>query len=111
MASEVELLRKHGLALGGSLDNAIVVDDDRVLNDGGLRYGDEFAKHKALDAIGDLYLIGHTILGAYHARKSGHAMNNRLVRAVLADPSAWEIATFPQRRHLPPAYLLDWQAA
>ena len=111
MASEVELLRKHGLALGGSLDNAIVVDDDRVLNDGGLRYGDEFAKHKALDAIGDLYLIGHTILGAYHARKSGHAMNNRLVRAVLADPSAWEIATFTQRRNLPPAYLLDWQAA
>ena len=84
MASEVELLRKHGLALGGSLDNAIVVDDDRVLNSDGLRYRDEFAKHKALDAIGDLYLIGHPILGAYHARKSGHHMNNLLVRAGVA---------------------------
>lgn len=107
MASEVELLRKHGLALGGSLDNAIVVDDDRVLNMDGLRYTDEFAKHKALDAIGDLYLIGHPILGAYHARKSGHYMNNLLVRAVLADPANYEIATFTQRRSAP-AFSLDW---
>lgn len=107
MASEVELLRKHGLALGGSLDNAIVVDDDRVLNMDGLRYTDEFAKHKALDAIGDLYLIGHPILGAYHARKSGHHMNNLLVRAVLADPANYEIATFTQRRSAP-AFSLDW---
>lgn len=108
MASEVELLRKHGLALGGSLDNAIVVDDDRVLNNEGLRYSDEFAKHKALDAIGDLYVIGHPILGAYHARKSGHHMNNLLIRAVLADEANYEIATFPQRRLAPPAFALDW---
>jgi UDP-3-O-[3-hydroxymyristoyl] N-acetylglucosamine deacetylase len=111
MADEVELLRTHGLALGGSLDNAIVVDDRRVLNRDGLRYSDEFAKHKALDAIGDLYLIGHPILGAYHARKSGHAMNNRLVRSVLADEDAWDIATFPQRRSAPPAFALDWLQA
>lgn len=108
MASEVELLRKHGLALGGSLDNAIVVDDDRVLNNEGLRYSDEFAKHKALDAIGDLYVIGHPILGAYHARKSGHHMNNLLIRAVPADEANYEIATFPQRRLAPPAFALDW---
>ena len=111
MAEEVETLRTHGLALGGSLDNAIVVDEHRVLNRDGLRYSDEFAKHKALDAIGDLYLIGHTILGAYHARKSGHALNNKLVRAVLADKDAWEIATFPQRRNAPPAFALDWLQA
>ena len=111
MAHEVELLRAHGLALGGSLDNAIVVDEHRVLNRDGLRYRDEFAKHKALDAIGDLYLIGHPILGGYHARKSGHALNNQLVRAVLADESAWEIATFPQRRNAPPAFALDWLQA
>ncbi|MGE0798238.1 MAG: UDP-3-O-acyl-N-acetylglucosamine deacetylase [Lautropia sp.] len=109
MAGEVELLRKHGLALGGSLENAIVVDDDRVLNNDGLRYSDEFAKHKALDAIGDLYLIGHPILGAYHARKSGHALNNQLVRAVLADRGAWELVSFRERRHAPPAFALDWQ--
>jgi UDP-3-O-[3-hydroxymyristoyl] N-acetylglucosamine deacetylase len=111
MADEVEILRTHGLALGGSLDNAIVVDDHRVLNREGLRYSDEFAKHKALDAIGDLYLIGHPILGAYHARKSGHALNNQLVRAVLADKDAWEIATFTQRRNAPPAFALDWLQA
>jgi UDP-3-O-[3-hydroxymyristoyl] N-acetylglucosamine deacetylase len=111
MADEVELLRTHGLALGGSLDNAIVVDDHRVLNRDGLRYSDEFAKHKALDAIGDLYLIGHPILGAYHARKSGHALNNQLVRAVLADEDAWEIATFTQRRNAPRAFALDWLQA
>ena len=111
MAHEVELLRAHGLALGGSLDNAIVVDEHRVLNRDGLRYRDEFAKHKALDAIGDLYLIGHPILGAYQARKSGHALNNQLVRAVLADETAWEIATFPQRRSAPPAFALDWLQA
>ena len=111
MAHEVELLRAHGLALGGSLDNAIVVDEHRVLNRDGLRYRDEFAKHKALDAIGDLYLIGHPILGGYHARKSGHALNNQLVRAVLADETAWEIATFPQRRNAPPAFALDWLQA
>jgi len=111
MAEEVEALRTHGLALGGSLENAIVVDDHRVLNRDGLRYSDEFAKHKALDAIGDLYLIGHTILGAYHARKSGHALNNQLVRAVLADTTAWEIATFAQARNAPPAFALDWLQA
>ncbi len=111
MAQEVEALRTHGLALGGSLDNAIVVDERRVLNQDGLRYRDEFAKHKALDAIGDLYLIGHPILGAYHARKSGHALNNQLVRAVLADETAWELATFGNRRNAPPAFALDWLQA
>src|SRR5690606_6053729 len=111
MAQEVEALRTHGLALGGSLDNAIVVDERRVLNQDGLRYRDEFAKHKALDAIGDLYLIGHPILAAYHARKSGHALNNQLVRAVLADKSAWEISTFANRRNAPPAFALDWLQA
>jgi len=91
---EVEYLRANGLARGGSLDNAIVLDEYRVLNAEGLRYQDEFAKHKALDAIGDLYMLGHPILGAFTAYKSGHALNNQLLRALLQDDDAWEFATF-----------------
>ena len=91
---DIEALQQQNLALGGSLDNAVVVDDFRVLNDGGLRYEDEFVKHKILDAIGDLYLLGHPLVGAFHGHKSGHALNNRLLRALLADQSAWEEVTF-----------------
>jgi len=91
---DVENLRAGGLALGGSLDNAIVMDEYRVLNSDGLRYDDEFVKHKILDAVGDLYILGHPIIGAYTAHKSGHALNNKLLRALLADSSAWEMVTF-----------------
>lgn len=94
--NEVEALRSMGLARGGSLDNAIVMDEYRVLNSDGLRYDDEFVKHKILDAIGDLYLSGGQILGAYEGYKSGHALNNKLARALLADASAWEWASFEQ---------------
>ena len=91
---DVETMRANGLALGGSMDNAIVMDDFRVLNSDGLRYADEFVKHKILDAVGDLYLLGHSLIGAYSAHKSGHALNNRLLLALLDDPDAWEVATF-----------------
>ena len=91
---EVEWLRANGLALGGSLDNAIVMDEFRVLNSDGLRYEDEFVKHKVLDAIGDLYIIGHPIIGAFYAHKSGHALNNKLLRTLLQDQSAWEFVSF-----------------
>jgi UDP-3-O-[3-hydroxymyristoyl] N-acetylglucosamine deacetylase len=91
---DVELMRSRGLGLGGSLDNVVVVDDYKVLNSGGLRYDDEFVKHKILDAIGDLFVIGHPLIGAYSAFKSGHALNNKLVRAVLSDPGAFDIVTF-----------------
>lgn len=91
---DVEFMRSHGLALGGSLDNAIVMDEYRILNAEGLRYSDEFVKHKVLDAIGDLYLAGHPLLAAYSAHKSGHALNNQVLRALLEDKSAWEIVTF-----------------
>ncbi len=91
---EVEYLRSNGLALGGTLDNAIVMDEFRVLNSDGLRYADEFVKHKVLDAVGDLYLAGHPILGAFSAYKSGHGLNNKLLRALLADTTAWEWAEF-----------------
>jgi UDP-3-O-[3-hydroxymyristoyl] N-acetylglucosamine deacetylase len=91
---EVEYLRANGLARGGSLDNAIVLDEFRVLNTDGLRYEDEFVKHKVLDAIGDLYMLGHPLLGSYAAYKSGHGLNNKLIRALLADASAWEYVTF-----------------
>jgi UDP-3-O-[3-hydroxymyristoyl] N-acetylglucosamine deacetylase len=98
---EVETMRSRGLALGGSLDNAVVVDEFKVLNSEGLRYDDEFVKHKILDAIGDLVLVGHPLLAAYRAFKSGHALNNRLVRALLADRSAWEIVTFDDEATAP----------
>jgi UDP-3-O-[3-hydroxymyristoyl] N-acetylglucosamine deacetylase len=91
---DIEYLRERNLALGGSMDNAIVLDDYRVLNDDGLRYEDEFVKHKILDAIGDLYLLGHGLIGAFYGYKSGHALNNKLARALLADTSAWEYVTF-----------------
>ena len=98
---EVEALRSQGLALGGSLDNAIVMDEFRVLNNDGLRYADEFVKHKILDAVGDLYLLGHPILGAYCAHKSGHALNNRLLRALQARPAAWELVSFDDESDSP----------
>jgi UDP-3-O-[3-hydroxymyristoyl] N-acetylglucosamine deacetylase len=93
---DVESLREQGLALGGSLENAIVMDEYRILNAEGLRYADEFVKHKVLDAIGDLYLVGHPMLAEFSAHKSGHALNNRLLRALLADAEAWEYVAFEQ---------------
>jgi UDP-3-O-[3-hydroxymyristoyl] N-acetylglucosamine deacetylase len=101
----VEYLRSKGLALGGTLDNAIVMDEFRVLNNDGLRYADEFVKHKVLDAVGDLYLTGHPILGAFTAYKSGHGLNNRLLRALTEDASAWEWAVFETDARTPPALL------
>ena len=101
---EVEYLRANGLARGGSLDNAIVLDEYRILNRGGLRYQDEFAKHKVLDAIGDLYMLGHPLLGAFTAYKSGHALNNKLLRALLADETAWEFATFDHIEEAPTGF-------
>ncbi len=98
---EVELLRQRQLALGGSLANAVVVDDYRVLNEDGLRYEDEFVKHKVLDAIGDLYLLGHTLIGAFHGNKSGHELNNKLLRALLADAQAFEVVTFSDEKAAP----------
>jgi UDP-3-O-[3-hydroxymyristoyl] N-acetylglucosamine deacetylase len=103
--NEVEAMRAAGLARGGSYENAIVMDEYRVLNTDGLRTGDEFAKHKILDAIGDLYLLGHPLIAAYAAHRSGHALNNRLLRALLADPSAWEWLTFETRDAAPAAFL------
>jgi UDP-3-O-[3-hydroxymyristoyl] N-acetylglucosamine deacetylase len=91
---DLEYMRERNLGLGGSMDNAIVLDEFRVLNDDGLRYADEFVRHKILDAIGDLYLAGRPILGAYEGYKSGHALNNKLVRALLAQPQSWEEVTF-----------------
>jgi UDP-3-O-[3-hydroxymyristoyl] N-acetylglucosamine deacetylase len=101
---EVEYLRANGLARGGSLDNAIVLDEFRILNTDGLRYNDEFAKHKVLDAIGDLYMLGHPLLGAFTAYKSGHALNNALLRALLADESAWGYTTFDQIEEAPAGF-------
>lgn len=98
---DIEALRDQGLALGGSLENAIVMDEYRVLNADGLRYANEFAKHKVLDAVGDLYLIGHPLLAEFSAHKSGHALNNKLLRAVLADAEAWEYVTFEQAETTP----------
>lgn len=102
---DVETMRANGLALGGGLDNAIVMDDYKVLNAEGLRYDDEFVKHKILDAMGDLYLIGKPLLTAYSAFRSGHALNNRLLRQLLAQPEAWEIATFEDERQAPTGFL------
>jgi len=98
---DVENLRSAGLALGGSLDNAIVMDEYRVLNSDGLRYDDEFVKHKILDAVGDLYVLGNPIIGAYTAHKSGHALNNKLLRALLADQQAWEYVSFDAAEQAP----------
>ena len=102
---EVELMRQHGLGLGGNLSNAIVIDDVDVLNPEGLRYPDEFVRHKILDAIGDLYIIGHPIIGAFEGYKSGHAINNALLRAVLSDEQSFEWVVFDDNdEHLPTAF-------
>ena len=98
---DVEMMRANGLAMGGGLDNAIVMDDYKVLNAGGLRYDDEFVKHKILDAMGDLYLLGHPLLAHYEARRSGHALNNILLRALLEQPQAWEMVSFEDERQAP----------
>ena len=98
---DVEMMRSRGLALGGSMDNAVVVDDYKVLNGEGLRYDDEFVKHKILDAIGDMQVAGHPLLASYSAFKSGHALNNRLLRKLFADRSAFEIVTFENERDAP----------
>jgi len=101
---DIETLRQNNLALGGSMDNAVVVDDYRVLNEEGLRCEDEFVKHKILDAIGDLYLLGHSLIGAFRGHKSGHALNNRLLRALMADETAWEQVVFEDSRSAPISY-------
>lgn len=101
---DVEAMRSRGLTLGGSMDNAIVIDDYRVLNADGLRYDDEFAKHKILDAIGDLYIAGHPLLAAYTSFKGGHALNNKLLRKLLADPDAWEMVTFQDEAKAPAGF-------
>ena len=101
---EVEYLRARGLARGGSVDNAIVVDEYRILNEDGLRYSDEFVRHKVLDAIGDLYLLGNSLIGEFRAYKSGHALNNSLIRALIANPDAWEKVTFSDSETAPVTY-------
>lgn len=102
--SQLEMLRERNLALGGSLDNAIVVDDYRVLNEDGLRYDDEFVKHKMLDAIGDLYLLGYSLIGAFRGHKSGHALNNKLLLTLLEQQDAWEVVTFDDKDTAPITY-------
>ncbi len=101
---DIEALRERNLALGGSMDNAIVLDDYRVLNPDGLRYEDEFVKHKILDAIGDLYQLGHSVVGAFYGYKSGHQMNNLLLRTLLADQTAWEEVTYEDNGAAPISY-------
>jgi len=104
MTKDIELMRSRGLTLGGSMDNAIVVDDYRVLNAEGLRYDDEFVKHKILDAIGDMQVVGHPLLAAYTSFKGGHALNNLLLRELLADAEAYEIVTFEDERDAPAGF-------
>jgi UDP-3-O-[3-hydroxymyristoyl] N-acetylglucosamine deacetylase len=101
---EVEYMRQHGLGLGGSLDNAIVIDDEYVLNPEGLRFPDEFVRHKILDAIGDLYIVGHPLIAAFSGRKSGHALNNQLLRTLLATPGAWEFVSFSDAHEVPSSF-------
>ncbi|MCW8872903.1 MAG: UDP-3-O-acyl-N-acetylglucosamine deacetylase [Xanthomonadales bacterium] len=107
---DIEMLRERNLVLGGSMDNAVVLDDYRVLNEDGLRYEDEFVKHKVLDAIGDLYLLGHGLIGAFSGYKSGHELNNLLLRELLAQPSAWEEVTFDDTETMPVSYAHPAQA-
>jgi UDP-3-O-[3-hydroxymyristoyl] N-acetylglucosamine deacetylase len=102
---DIETLRENNLALGGSLDNAIVVDDDKVINEDGLRYADEFVKHKILDAIGDLYLLGHSLIGEFTGHKSGHGLNNRLLRTLLEDTDAWEMVSFENEDDAPISFM------
>lgn len=108
---DVEALREAGLARGGSLNNTIVMDSFHVLNEDGLRYDDEFVKHKVLDAIGDLYLLGHPLIGAFDAYKSGHALNNRILREMVADESAWELVTFDDPEQAPIMFMTPATAA
>ena len=98
------MMRSNGLAMGGGLDNAIVMDDVKVLNADGLRYQDEFVKHKILDAMGDLYIVGKPLLAAYSAFRSGHAMNNQLLRALLERPDAYEVVSFAHDREAPSGF-------
>jgi UDP-3-O-[3-hydroxymyristoyl] N-acetylglucosamine deacetylase len=101
---DIEMLRERNLVLGGSMDNAVVLDDYRVLNENGLRYEDEFVKHKVLDAIGDLYLLGHGLIGSFSGYKSGHELNNLLLRTLLDQSSAWEEVTFDETDSVPVSY-------
>lgn len=107
---DLEELKKHNLALGGSLDNAIVLDDEGIVNEGGLHYPDEFVRHKMLDAVGDLYVIGHPLLGEFSAYKSGHALNNKLIRAILSDVNSYEIVTFYDKNDCPIDYYEEQNA-
>ncbi len=107
---DLEMLRERKLVLGGSMDNAIVLDDYRVLNEDGLRYEDEFVKHKVLDAIGDLYLLGHSLIGAYSGYKSGHELNNQLLRQLLKNTESWEEVSFGKEEGAPISYLHPAQA-
>ncbi|MEW5248061.1 UDP-3-O-acyl-N-acetylglucosamine deacetylase [Microbulbifer sp. 2201CG32-9] len=102
---EIEYLRSKGLVQGGSVDNAVVIDHYRILNEGGLRYEDEFVKHKILDAIGDLYLLGTSLIGEYKAYKSGHALNNKSLRSLIAQTDAWEMVTFEEEEEAPISYV------
>ena len=102
---DIDMLRENNLALGGSLDNAIVVDDDKILNEDGLRCADEFVKHKILDAIGDLYLLGHSLIGQFTGYKSVHGLNNKLLRALLDDTEAWEMVTFSDEEEAPISFM------
>lgn len=105
------MMRELGLARGGSMDNAIVLDEYRILNNDGLRYDDEFVKHKMLDAIGDLYVVGHPLLAAYTAYKSGHGLNNALLRELLANQDAYEIVSFDDPQKAPGGFAFDTQTA
>jgi UDP-3-O-[3-hydroxymyristoyl] N-acetylglucosamine deacetylase len=107
---DIETLRKHNLALGGTLENAIVLDETGVVNEDGLRYEDEFVKHKILDAIGDLYLLGHSLIGEFSGHKSGHGLNNALLRALLRDPTAWEEVVFERPDQAPISYVPAYAA-
>lgn len=106
---DVEYLQSRGLALGGSLDNAIVLDEFRILNEEGLRFNDELVRHKMLDSIGDLFMCGHNILGDFKAYKSGHGLNNKLLRAILANEQAWEFVSFDEKSQVPQGYQIKQQ--
>lgn len=104
-SSEIDYLRSQNLAKGGSLKNAVVLDEERIINDDGLRYEDEFVKHKMLDAIGDLYLLGHSLIGAFYGEKSGHALNNALLKALLEQPDTYEIVCFESEADVPISFV------
>ena len=108
---DLEALRNAGVAQGGSFDNAIVMDSFHILNDDGLRYDDEFVKHKVLDAIGDLYLLGYPLIGAFSAHKSGHALNNRILRDLVENESAWELVSYEDEAEVPIAFVRTVAAA